>query len=312
MVRQAVGEGHALTADTYRPDVGRAHPGVGDHHGFDATLETTRYGRVSVYVYAINASGTGGQNVLLGSVELWVTPRAYDGTHWEKVGSDRFARISLGPKGLLWAVSKKGKIAQYMGAGAWERRGTGFRDVAVGMPHDAATGGPQVYALTKDGRVRRWRDSAWEEVPGRFVSIDFGPDSDLWAVRRSGVVVEYAGGGEWTPRGDGFVSVTTGMPVDADRGGPRTYGVRQDQTLQRFRGDAWEDVPGRASSIDFGLGELWAVRGRGAMFEYVGGGAWERRGSRFRAVAVGMPGDGVDSPRVYALRKDGTVVRWRR
>lgn len=305
------GEGHAITANTSRPDVGRAHPGVGDNHGFDATLSTTRYGQLEVFVYAINASGTGGGNVLLGSKRLWVTPRAYEGTHWEEVGG-RFEQISLGPAGDLWAVKDNGTIAQYVGGGTWEARGTGFKDVAVGMPSDAATGGPQVYAVTERNAVRRWRDGAWEDVPGRFTTLDFGPTGALWAVTRKGDVAQYAGGGQWTPRGSGYTAVTTGMPLDADSGGPRTYAIRENQSLQRWRGDAWEDVAGRARGIDFGLGELWAVRGKGKIMQYTGGGAWTSHGKGFIDVTVGMPGDGVDSPRVYALRQDGSVVRWRR
>lgn len=306
-----VGERHMVTADASRADVGNAHPGMGDSHGFDDALATSTYGLQEVFVYAVNHPGTGGSNVLLGSKKLWITPSAYGGSHWELVGG-RFQRISLGPGGNLWAVKRSGAIAQYTGGGTWERRGRGFKDVAVGMPSDAATGGPQVYAVTKDNAVRRWRADGWEVVPGKFVTLDFGPSGALWAVARNGRLSQYAGGGAWRPRGQGFAAVTTGMPLDAETGGPRTYAVRADSSLQRLRGDVWEDVPGRAKRIDFGLGELWAITPRRKIVEYTGGGRWRARGRGFIDVAVGMPGDGVDSPRVYALRDDGSVVRWRR
>ncbi|MBS4753243.1 M23 family metallopeptidase [Nocardioides sp. zg-ZUI104] len=66
------GTGTAITANTTRTDVGAAYPGTGNNHGFDATIETTRTGSVPVYVYAINASGTGGGNVLLRSKSVQV------------------------------------------------------------------------------------------------------------------------------------------------------------------------------------------------------------------------------------------------
>lgn len=43
-----------VMANTSRPDVHRAHPGVGDNHGFDSTFETLKRGRQEVCVYAIN------------------------------------------------------------------------------------------------------------------------------------------------------------------------------------------------------------------------------------------------------------------
>lgn len=55
--------GHAFTANTSRPDVGAAYPGVGNNHGFDNVIETNRTGSVPVYVYGINVGG--GSNKLI-------------------------------------------------------------------------------------------------------------------------------------------------------------------------------------------------------------------------------------------------------
>ena len=54
-------------ANLHRPDVGAAFPGVGDYHGFERTLDVAKFGSQPVYVYAINAPGTPGGNVLLGT-----------------------------------------------------------------------------------------------------------------------------------------------------------------------------------------------------------------------------------------------------
>ena len=57
-------EGHNVgLASAYRPDVARVFPGVGDYHGFDVTLETSKVGQVPVCVYAINIGP--GSNPLL-------------------------------------------------------------------------------------------------------------------------------------------------------------------------------------------------------------------------------------------------------
>ena len=59
-------EGYVITANRSRPDVNKAYPGVGDNHGFDDVITTKKHGTQDVYVYAINISGTSGNNVLLG------------------------------------------------------------------------------------------------------------------------------------------------------------------------------------------------------------------------------------------------------
>jgi hypothetical protein len=58
------GRGTVLTADTSRPDVGRAYPGVGDNHGFEMTA-TVAAGTHTVCASATNV-GTGTANPSLG------------------------------------------------------------------------------------------------------------------------------------------------------------------------------------------------------------------------------------------------------
>lgn len=57
-------EGHVITAGNERPDVGSAYPGVGNYHGYDATIQTNKRGVQPVYIYAINVGGGG--NILIG------------------------------------------------------------------------------------------------------------------------------------------------------------------------------------------------------------------------------------------------------
>ncbi len=57
--------GYCITADKERTDVAKAYS-VGNYHGYDAELTVEARGNTDVYLYAINASGTGGNNVFLG------------------------------------------------------------------------------------------------------------------------------------------------------------------------------------------------------------------------------------------------------
>lgn len=64
------GEAHVGVANTYRPDVDQAFAGSGSNHGYDFTFQTKLKGRQKVYVYALNAKGTGGDNILLGEATV--------------------------------------------------------------------------------------------------------------------------------------------------------------------------------------------------------------------------------------------------
>jgi len=55
----------AVTANSYRPDVGAAYPGYGNYHGFDLYLRPEVEGDVNICVYGINV-GSGTNNTQLG------------------------------------------------------------------------------------------------------------------------------------------------------------------------------------------------------------------------------------------------------
>lgn len=59
-------EGHAITANTTRTDVNAKYPGVGNNHGFEATISVSKTGNQEVYVYALN-TGAGSTNPVIGN-----------------------------------------------------------------------------------------------------------------------------------------------------------------------------------------------------------------------------------------------------
>jgi hypothetical protein len=66
-----------LNANLQRTDLPRTYPQFGEMHGFNQTLTTTKRGTQLVYVYAVNASGTGGANKLIATrtVNIGVDPQ---------------------------------------------------------------------------------------------------------------------------------------------------------------------------------------------------------------------------------------------
>lgn len=64
--------GYCITADKKRTDVAKAYS-VGNYHGYDEVLTVDARGNTDVYLYAINASGTGGNNIFLGKRSVMVS-----------------------------------------------------------------------------------------------------------------------------------------------------------------------------------------------------------------------------------------------
>ncbi len=112
-------EGHSLgDASGYRPDVGRHYPGVGDHHGYDFTFNTSRTGNVPVCVYGINVGGGG--NALLACKTVHIddpSPTgAFDVAESPKAGVVRVRGWSFDPN----AKTTPNEVHLYIGGGAGE------------------------------------------------------------------------------------------------------------------------------------------------------------------------------------------------
>ncbi len=65
------GEGHVFNACVSRPDVDSVYK-VGEYHGYDCIVYTNLSGTLPVYIYGINLEG--GDNILLGSGTVTITP----------------------------------------------------------------------------------------------------------------------------------------------------------------------------------------------------------------------------------------------
>ena len=101
------GEGHEIYANTYRPDVNRALAGVGEYHGFEATVNTNRTGSQSVYVYGINIGG--GENKELSSSPKTVRINNPTNTHSTQI-TNRLQQVISEWKGKKWDNRESGRI----------------------------------------------------------------------------------------------------------------------------------------------------------------------------------------------------------
>lgn len=83
-------EGHIISANQKRTDVGNAYSGIGNYHGFSADIATEKTGKQKVYVYAINIGG--GSNQLLGCKEVTIQkkPRSVESVSIVNEKGDRW------------------------------------------------------------------------------------------------------------------------------------------------------------------------------------------------------------------------------
>lgn len=141
-------EGHNIgTANVSRPDVGRVYPGTGSNHGYSKMITTNKRGAVAVYVYALNVSGTPGNNVELGHRNVYVTTPATTATDATSVPTYNVSKVkvswsasSSATKGMAFAVQERevavgptGKRS-YGGARNWFASTSAKSAVFVGNP----------------------------------------------------------------------------------------------------------------------------------------------------------------------------------
>jgi len=90
-----------VLANGSRPDVNAAFPGCGNNHGFSATFSTVKTGTQTIYVYAINLSGTPGQDKLLRTVTVTFA----SDLQTELLRLVNEARVQNGLLPLTWSTS---------------------------------------------------------------------------------------------------------------------------------------------------------------------------------------------------------------
>ncbi len=99
----------SITANKSRPDVGAAHPGYGDNHGFDDTFGVSVRGAQTICAYAINV-GSGNTNTQLGCKPVTIaSPPAWAG---EYVSQSAF--LDCTSACLPWDITKS-----YPGQEGW-------------------------------------------------------------------------------------------------------------------------------------------------------------------------------------------------
>lgn len=253
---------------------------------------------------------TAHQKTVTNTTSCSSTPPPTDpGPKWETVAGS-LVQIEHGPRGEIWGIDAQNRLLQYAGLGTWTVRGEGYRHVTIGQAADA--GGPNVYALTTSGAIRRTRNNTtFEHIKGTLVQIDHGPDGEIWGVNAAGNLYRYAGHSKWTKIGEGYRHVSTGAPAVPGR--PTVYALTSAGGVRASvdHGATWRVLTGTLVQLDLGpTGKLWGVNAAGQIYERTSTTAWTARGSGFRNVSIGQAAD-AGGPFLYAVTTAGTIRRLR-
>lgn len=198
------------------------YPVAGDRHGFDTTVTSNRVGSQSVYVYAVNATGTPGTTTLLGERRVSIdtpshrfTPLAPRRTLDSRPGPSR-----VGPFTTPWAA---GTIRDVVVAGA----GDVPADASAVALNVTATGGSTGSHLTiwPTGEARptssnlNW-DSGWTIANNATVKVGVNGRVSIANAQGSVDVVVDVVGYYRRHHGAGFTAVVPSRVVDSRRDGP--------------------------------------------------------------------------------------------
>ena len=226
---------------------------------------------VPVLVLLLSCAAAGAQTPGNGNLYRW------DGKTF--VQENGFGvRVAVAPNGDAWVVNAAGEIYRRAG-GEFKQIPGGGRDVAVG-------GDGTVWIVGTDDKVYRWNRTTWEQVPGDGVAIAAGRRGDPWVVNRRGEIFHWngksferqngtardigAGNSVWVVgqenglhelQRDGAFSQNRGTGVRVTVGANGApWAVTANGDIYRWRGQAFEQVPGAATDIGANArGDVWVI-----------------------------------------------------
>ena len=187
-------------------------------------------------------------------------------------------RVAVAPNGDAWVVNAAGEI--------YRRAGGEFRQITGGAKDIAVGGDGTVWVIGTDDKVYRWNRTTWDLVPGEGMAIAAGRRGDPWVVNRRGEIYHWngksferqegtardvgAGNSVWVVgqenglhelQRDGAFSQNRGTGVRVTVGANGApWAVTANGDIYRWRGQAFEQVPGTATDIGANArGDVWAI-----------------------------------------------------
>lgn len=220
---------------------------------------------------------------------LMLNTTAVQAQVWENLpGQARSIAAGGDSTDVVWSIGQSRNIFR------WNEDSFTWQNMAGNADRIAVADNGVPWAIN-NLQIYRLRGQVWQSMPGRARDIGAG-GGEVFVIGEGGAVYK------WNE--DSFTWQNTGgnaerITVD-DNGIPWVINELQ---VYRLRGAVWQNMPGKATDIAAGGGEVWSVGESGAVFRWNDAGyVWMNVGGSVRAISVG----GTGTP--YAIQRDGNLV----
>jgi surface antigen len=200
-------------AQSVRTDVAAAYPGVGNYHGMDTTVVTSKVGVQPVYLYGINLSGTPGSNALLGSGTVTVARPALASLSPSRVLDTRTG------VGALKSLVSGGKSVDLVVAGRGGVPSSGVAAVVLNVTATSTIGAGFV-TVFPTGAIRPTASSLnfakAQTIANQVIAkVGAGGAVSLYTSAGAQLIADVAG---YYPTGSGYVALSPTRILDTRTG----------------------------------------------------------------------------------------------
>lgn len=220
---------------------------------------------------------------------LMLNTTAVQAQVWENLpGQARSIAAGGDSTDVVWAIGQSRNIFR------WNEDSFTWQNMAGNADRIAVADNGVPWAIN-NLQIYRLRGQVWQSLPGRARDIGAG-GGEVFVIGEGGAVFKWNEDSfTWQNMGGNAERIT----VD-DNGIPW---VINDLQIYRLRGAVWQNMPGKATDIGAGGGEVWSIGESGAVYRWNDAGfVWMNVGGNVRAIAAG----GTGTP--YAIQRDGNLV----
>lgn len=193
----------------------------------------------------------------------------------------------------VWALGEEGKVYQ------WREEPATWQDYGGEAEFIAVTSDDTPWVV-EDQQLYRLRSRNWQNMPGKAKAI--AAEKTVWSIGQDDAVYSWSSEAfEWKSHGGEAeeIAVTTdGRPW-----------VIEDEQIYRLRGQTWQNMPGKATSIAAGGGTVWCVGDNETVYKWNEDSfTWQDFGGKADRIAVTSEGvpwvieDGPGGLQVYRLK----------
>lgn len=170
--------------------------------------------------------------------------------------------IAAGPKNELWTINNQSQIMRFSDHG-WQKIAGSATDIAIGDDGSVYSIGTDDCG-SGFGIYRFIKPYGWEKIPGCGEKIDVSPEGIPWVVNRQGRIFKFVNGA-WLEVPGGAFDIAVGEEDEIWVTG--TSFCRGGRRIFHYQATEWLELEGCAVSLDIAPDSgLWVINANGEIF----------------------------------------------